>query len=174
MKTVKALFLTLGAAAMFTACSGHDDDNPTGSWSAAAPQSVTQTVAGATSATRTLSFEFNAPESDAPGLVTLTADYDVSIPTDSVSGLSKYSVTATIKGTWTKEADSHDDYLLNFDTNTLEVNGTDAPELGPVTDDFLNSLGTFTTIEDVEVSNDGTHMTFEAGHPDVKYHFVRK
>lgn len=175
MKTTKALLLTIGLTAALAACGHHNDDDPTGSWTSAAPQSVTQTVDGAKSATRTLTFYFNAPVGKEAGEMTFTADYDVTIPsaTDSVASQS-YKATASVKGTWTQEADSHDDYLLTFDKNSLSVNGVDAPELGPVTDDFLNSLSQFTTIEDVEVSKDGSHMTFEVGHPEVKYHFVRK
>lgn len=176
MKVTKALVLTAAVAAMFTACSQHDDDNPTGSWTSSAPQSVTQSVVGATSATKSVSIDFQARDGKAPGELTFTADYDVkaTVPTDSVAKEVSYKVTASIKGSWAQDGDSHDDYLLTFDTNSLSVSGTDAPELGPVTDDFLTSLTTFTSIEDVEVSKDGTHMTFETKHPEVKYHFVKK
>lgn len=176
MKTTKTLLLTLGLAAAFTACSTHRDDDPTGTWISAAPQSVTENVADANSATKTLTFDFAAPVADAASELTLTADYDVTatIPTDSAASKVTYQVTASIKGTWAQDGDDHDDYLLTFDKNTLSVNGTDAPELGPVTDEFLNSLAKFTTIEDVEVSKDASHMTFETKHPEVKYHFVKK
>lgn len=175
MKITKALVLGLGLTAALAACGHHNDDDPTGSWKLAAPQSVTASVADATSATKTISIDFNAPVGDADGVMTFSADYDVTAPfeTDSTKTVT-YQVTASVKGTWAKEANEHDDYLLTFDKNTLSVNGTNAPELGPVTDEFLNSLGQFTTIEDVEVSNDGSHLTFEAGHPEVKYHFVKK
>lgn len=177
MKLSKTLFITLGMAAALSACGNHhNDDNPTGRWTSAAPVSVTAGVADASSATKSMTFDFNAPAAGSDGEVTLTADYDVtaSVPTDSVPVQVTYKVTASVKGTWTQDADDHDDYLLTFDKNSLNVNGTDAPELGPVTDEFLNSLAGFTTIEDVEVSKDGTHMTFETNNPDVKYHFVRK
>lgn len=176
MKKSRAFIMALGLTALFSACSHHNDDNPVGSWTSAAPQSVTETVDGATSATKTVSIDFKSPVGDAEGEVILTADYDVTVPfvTDSVSDKTSYQVVAIVKGTWTKDGDSHDDYLLTFDRNTLSVNGTDAPELGPVTDDFLNSLAQYTSIEDVEVSKDGTHMTFETSRHEVKYHFVRK
>lgn len=175
MKKTTTLLFTIGLAAAFTACSSRNDENPTGSWTAAAPQSVTEKVADATTAVKTVSIEFAAPTSDAPGEVTLTSDYDVTAvsATDSTQ-TATYKAVATVKGTWTREGDSHDDYVLAFDLNTLSVTGVDAPILGPVTDEFLSSLANFTTIEDVEVSKDGTHLTFEAGHPDVKYQFVRK
>lgn len=178
MKITKTVLLTLGVAAALTACSkvGNNDDNPTGNWTSAAPVSVTQNVADATSATKSVSFDFNAPANGEAGVVTYSADYDVTatIPTDSVPQTVTYKVTASVKGTWVQDTDDHDDYLLTFDKNTLSVSGTDAPELGPVTDEFLNSLAQFTTIEDVEVSKDGTHMTFETNNPEVKYHFVKK
>lgn len=177
MKTSKALLLTmLGMGAVITACSHHSDDDPTGSWTSAAPINVTETVDGSTAASKVISIDFKAPVADAAGVVTLTADYDVTVPdvTDPATDSHSYQVTATITGTWTQDKDDHDDYLLAFDTNTLSVAGTNAPELGPVTDDFLTSLSSFTKIEDVEVSKDGTHMTFETDHPDVKYHFARK
>lgn len=174
MKITKTLLLSMGVAALFAAC-GHNvnDDDPTGNWTSAAPISVTAGVDGAKSATKALTFDFTKPESGDTGNLTLTADYDVTAPAANDSTVS-YKVTASIKGTWTQDVDDHDDYLLTFDKNSLSVSGTDAPELGPVTDEFLNSLASFTTIEDVEVSKDGTHLTFEAGHPDVKYHLVKK
>lgn len=177
MKATKTIFLSLGLAAtvLLAACGtqkAHNDDDPTGNWTASAPVSVTTSALSATSATKTLSIDFSAPTEGTEGNVTLTALYDVVASTDSVPAT--YSVTASIKGTWTQDIDDHDDYLLSFDTNTLAVNGENAPELGPVTDDFLNSLAQFTTIEDVEVSKDGTHMTFETKNPEVKYHFVKK
>lgn len=173
MKTTKALLLTIGLTAALAACGHHDDDDPTGSWSSAAPISVTQGVDGAKSATKTITIDFNAPTAG-EGSMTFTADYDVTLPAANDSVPSAYKVTATVNGTWAKDSESHDDYLLTFDKNSLNVSGTDAPELGPVTDEFLNSLGNFSVIEDVEVSKDGQHMTFETGKPEVKYHFVRK
>lgn len=176
MKTTKLLLLSLGLATVFTACGHRDEENPTGSWTSAAPMRVTENVAGASSATKSLSFDFIAPVGDAAGDVVLTADYDVTVPyvTDSVSNKNTYQVTATIKGTWQQDKHDDDEYMLSFDSNTLSVNGTDAPELGPVTDEFINSLAQFTSIEDVKVTNERTHMTFETNHPDIKYHFVKK
>lgn len=175
MKIPKSILLTFGVAALLTACgnSKTDDDNPTGSWTSAAPESVTAGVSGATSASKTLSFDFNAPVNNAEGELTLSSDYDVTAKAANDSTVN-YKVAASIKGTWVQDGDDHDDYLLTFDKNSLTVSGTDAPELGPVTDEFLNSLSTFSTIEDVEVSKDGTHMTFETKNPEVKYHFVKK
>lgn len=174
MKTTKILLSLFGLAAVMTACSTQKDDDPTGSWVSSAPQTVTADVEGSSSATKTISFDFLAPVSDNPGDVTYTADYNVTVPGDSTSESISYQVTASIKGTWSQDVDDHDDYVLAFDTNTLNVTGTNAPELGPVTDEFLKSVATFTSIEDVEVSKDGTHMKFETEHPDVKYQFVKK
>lgn len=172
MKATKlSLFAALGLAAMFTACNHHEDENPTGSWISAAPQTVTAQIADASSATKTLALQFDAAQGDQPGVVTLTADYDLTA-TDSVAA--NYAIKATIKGTWTRNGDEHDEYLLTFDKNTLSVTGTDAPVLGPVTDDFMASLSQFTAIEDVEVSKDGKNMTFETGQPEVKYVFVAR
>lgn len=173
MKIFKTLLFVFGVTAMFAACSGHHDkvENPQGSWKSAAPLTVTKDVADATSATKTMAFDFNSD-----GLVVYSADYDVtaSIPSDDGSATTvSYKVAASINGTWSQEAGEHDDYLLSFDTNTLKVQGTDAPELGPVTDNFISSLAAFTAIEDVEVTKDGTHMTFETKHPEVKYQFVK-
>lgn len=162
---------------MITACSKQTDENPTGTWSSAAPISVTQSVDGATAASKIMTFDFKAPaEAETAGVITLSAVYDVTVPevTDPTIDSHSYQVTASVTGTWTQEKPGDDDYLLAFDTNSLSVAGTNAPELGPVTNDFLSSLSTFTKIEDVKVSKDGTHLTFEAGKPDVDYHFVRK
>lgn len=174
MKLSKTLlFGAAGLAVMFTACdSHHADENPTGSWTASVPAVVTSSIDGATSASKVVSFDFIAPVNGEDGQVIYTADYEVTAPTDSVP--LNYKVTATIKGTWAQNNDEHDDYLLTFDKNTLEVNGTDAPELGTVTDEFLNSLADFTSIEDVEVSKDATKMSFETSKPEVKYLFVKK
>lgn len=171
MKTSKIFLCAMGLAAVMTACDHHKDADLTGSWTSAAPQSVTQSVAGATSATKTLSFDFTAPDQ-----MTMTAEYDVTVPevTDSVTNSHSYQVTASVKGTYTLAKGEKDDYMLSFDTNTLSVSGTNAPELGPVTDDFLSSLAAFTKIEDVEVSKDATHLSFETDKPDVTYTFVKK
>lgn len=159
----------LGLALAFAACGSHHDDNPTGSWKVSAPQSVTEKVADAKSAVKTISLDFNAPAEGADGTFVYSADYDVTGVNDST-----YTVSAKINGTWAQDTDDHDDYLLSFDRNSLNVSGTDAPGLGAVTDEFLNSLSTFTTIEDVEVSDDGTHLTFETKNPKTEYHFVKK
>lgn len=159
---------------MLTACGESENENPTGSWTSSAPQTVTTAIAGATTATKTVSVDFIAPTTGATGDLVFTADYDVTLPADSAGVASSYKVTASIKGTWAQDGDDKDDYVLTFDRNTLTVNGTDAPELGPVTDEFLSSLAAFTTIEDVKVNKDGSTLSFETEKPDVNYTFVKK
>lgn len=174
MKFTKVLFLSFGIAAMFAAC-GSNDDSPVGKWESATPESITKSIDGAVAASKTTTLDFSAPKENGEGDVVLTSNYDVTVPfvTDSATNSSNYQVTATIKGTWTKEGDSHDDYLLSFDKNSLSVNGTNAPELGGVTDEFINSLNKYASIEDVEVSNNGTRLSFESGKPEVKFNFVK-
>lgn len=175
MRTTKLTLLALGFLAVLTACDNHNNDNPTGSWETSAPQSVTESVSGAKSAVKTVALDFVAPSTDAAGTLTLTANYDVTVANPvKESADTTYQVIATIKGTWAQDGDEHDDYLLTFDRNSLDVKGVNAPELGPVTDEFLNSLSAFTTIEDVETSKDGTHLKFETKNPEVEYHFVKK
>lgn len=174
MKALNAFMIALGIAATgatMVSC-GHDDDSLVGKWTSSAPEVVTESVTGASSAVRTLTFDFTAPTEGTTGDLTLTANYDVTdaAATDSVAA--KYTVVATIKGKWSQDVDDHDDYLLQFDRNSLSVTGTDAPVLGPVTDSFLNSLSAFTSIEDVEQSKDKQHLTFETKNPEVKYHLV--
>lgn len=174
MKITKTLILTLGLAAILSACSDKNESVPTGIWKSAAP--ISASVADATSATKVLTVDFASPVDNQAAELTFTADYDVTAPVvaDSVTTVVSYQVTATIKGTWTKESGSKDDYLLTFDRNSLVVNGVNAPELGSVTDDFLNSLAPFAKIEDVELTQNGSHMTFETNNPEVDYHFVRQ
>lgn len=168
---IGAMLLAVGAVASLASCD-KEIKNPEGSWKSAAPEKVTESIEGAASATQEMELDFKAPAADAEGVVTLTTVYDVTkaVP-DSVG--SSYKVTASIQGTWTAEKGEDDDYLLTFDKNTLSVSGVDAPELGIMTDVFLNSLSKFTTIEDVEVSKDKAHLTFETNKPEVKYHFVK-
>lgn len=175
MKTIYTMLLSFGVVASLVSCDSKNE-NPQGNWKSSAPVSVTEKIDGASSAVESLSFDFKVPAEGTTGVVTLTADYDVTLaqPADSAASAGSYKVTASVNGTWTQDADDSDDYLLSFDQNSLSVAGTDAPELGPVTDVFLNSLAKFTTIEDVEVSKDGTHLTFETKNPEVKYHFVKK
>lgn len=177
MKTSKILLYSLGIAAVFTACSDKNEENPVGTWTSSAPESVTASIDGATTAVKVVTIEFNAPtESSKPGDVTYTAKYDVTVPyvTDSISDSKSYSVTASIKGTYSQVKGEDDDYSLAFDTNSLSVSGVNAPELGPVTDEFLSSIAPLTSIEDVEVSKDRAYMSFETKHPEVKYNFVKK
>lgn len=176
MKTSKILFYSIGLAAIVTACSNNKEENPEGTWLASAPQTVTQSIEGATSATKVTTIEFQTPAEKQPGVVVYTADYDVTVPyvTDSISGSTSYKVTASINGTYVKDNKDDDEYLLTFDKNTLNVAGTNAPELGPVTDEFLNSIAPLTAIEDVKVNKDRTHLTFETKNPEVKYVYVAK
>lgn len=175
MKKSTLFVAALGFAAALTACgSDKKTENPTGSWTAAAPTTVTSAIEGATVATKTISFDFTSD-----GAVTYTANYDVTASAyaegDTVATPVSYKVTASVNGTYKLEPKEDDDYILAFDTNTLSVVGTDAPELGPVTDEFISSIAQFTSVEDVKVSQDGSTMTFEAGHhPEVKYSFVKK
>lgn len=176
MKTAKLLALALGVAGIFSACSSKNEDDPTGAWKSAAPINITADVNGATSASKTLTFDFKAPNADGVGQVVLTADYDVTAPvvTEDSTTEVKYQVSASVNGTWKREKKDSDDLLLTFDQNTLEVNGVDAPELGPVTNEFLTSLAQYTSLDDVEVSKDKTTLSLETDHPDMKYQFVRK
>lgn len=174
MKTLK--FIALGAAFLALATACDESHDITGKWTSAAPEKVTEQVADAQSAFVTTTFDFNAPVNGEPGIVTYSADYDVTAPVADAdtTKIVKYTVTANIQGTWSRDVDDDDDVLISFDRNTLSVAGNDAPELGPVTDAFLNSLSQFTTISDIEVSKDKAHLTFEVGHPDKKLHFVSK
>lgn len=169
MKTTKVMLAALGFAALFTACDNKENENPTGSWQTAAPESVQ--VAEASTASKTTDITFTAPQGDRPGDVTLTSNYELT-GTDSLA--TAYTIQATISGSWTAESGEDDDYILTFDRNTLKVSGTDAPVLGPVTDDFIASLAKYTKIEDVKVSKDSKQLKFEAGNPEVKYLFVAK
>lgn len=176
MKTAKLLVLALSAVGILSACNSKTEDDPTGTWKSSTPISVTADVAGASSASKTLTFDFKALNTDGVGEVVLTTDYDVTAPvvTDGVTTEVKYQVNATASGTWKREKKDSDDLILTFDSNTISVKGTDAPELGPVTDEFLSSLTKFASIDDVEVSADKATMTFETDHPDMKYQFVKK
>lgn len=173
MKKAALFAASLTLMAMAGACS--DSADITGKWVSAAPVSVTTEVADARSAVSTLTFDFNKPTDGGLGELTLTADYDVTAtnPTDSL-GTTQYKAVATIKGTWVRDEDDSDDYLLSFDRNSLSVDGTNAPALGPVTDAFLNMVGRFTAIEDVELTKDGSHLSFETENPDTKYVFLKK
>lgn len=176
MKKYLTFVMALGLVGALASCSDKTE-NPEGKWTSAAPQSVTEKIAGATSATETLTFNFaQAASGEATAPLTLTAVYDVTVPAsanDSTASAS-YQATATINGTWTRDVDEQDDFVLTFDRNSLNVTATDAPELGPVTDAFLGSLARFTSIEDVEVSKDGKHLKFETDNPDMKYRLVRQ
>lgn len=170
MKKTSTFILSLGLIAAFTACSDKNE-NPTGSWTSAAPTTVTINDVPATTATKTISFDFVAPADKASaGTFSYTAEYDVKATAEQPA----YKATATIKGTWTPKDREDDEYLLSFDKNSLNVSGVDAPGLGAVTDEFTSTLTKFVKIEDVKVSKDGAHMSFETDHPDTDYHFVKK
>lgn len=171
MKTLSSLLLTLGIATSMVSCSS-DKASLVGNWTSSAPEVVTESIYDASSALRTTTIDFQAPEGNAAGIVTLTSVYDVTKAVADSTG-SSYQVTATIQGTYSLEANEDDDYLISFDKNSLAVNGVDAPELGVVTDNFLSSLQAYTKIEDVKVSKDGKNLTFEAGKPEVNYYFVK-
>lgn len=168
----------LGATAAVVAfalagCAG-DENKLIGEWQTAVPKSVKEKVADATYATQSLTIKFGQGEDVTTGPVELTSEYDMTAPADSAGNAANYKVTAKISGTWTRDVDDQDDYLLAFDKNSLKVEGKDAPELGPVTDLFLNSLARFSTIDDVEVSKDGKSMSFEIENPDATIQFVKK
>lgn len=172
MKKMSLLLMAVAFIPALSSCGHKDEVSVVGDWTSAAPVTVTKAVDGATSATKVISIDFNAPIENAANKLTYTAKYDVTATVDDAT--QSYQVVATIDGTWTRDAKDDDEFLLTFDRNSLSVSGTDAPELGPVTDEFLSSIATFTKIEDVKVSKDGTHLTFETDHPDTEYHFVKK
>lgn len=176
MKTSQILFYSLAIATAFTACTQSKEENPTGKWVASAPQTVTSDIYGSTSANKVTTIEFQTPVDKQPGVVIYTADYDVTVPyiTDSVANTKSYLVTATIKGSYVQDKHDDDEYLLSFDKNTLTVSGTNAPELGPVTNEFLNSITPLTAIEDVKVNKERTHLTFETKSPEIKFVYVAK
>lgn len=175
MKTLKTLVMTLGVAALMASCDSAKNESPVGSWTSAAPETATEAVSGASTASKSTTITFTAPaEGQTAGEVVLTTDYDVTTVAADTTEAVSYKATATIKGTYTQKDGDKDEYLMTFDKNTLQVAGVDAPELGPVTDDFLASVAKLTQIDDVEVSKDGTHMTFEVKNPKVEYHFVKK
>lgn len=174
LKALKSSILALGVAAIFASCGAQKNENPTGSWTSAAPESVTENIPGASSAMKTMTFDFKAPEGNEGGKITVTADYDVTLATPTEQGVSSYKANAKIDGTWTKDDHDDDEYNLALDKNSLVVWAADAPELGPVTDNFLKTVSQLTKIEDVKVSKDGSSISFESDHPEIKYQLVKK
>lgn len=175
MKTINQIALgaalILGGFAM-TSCSESNTDF-LGSWTSATPETVVPAIDGAVAATEVTTFDFSAGTDKASGPVKLTKDYTVTLPADSLGNPVSYTVKASIEGTWTREEKSDDDFILAFDQNSLDVAGVDAPELGPVTANFLGTIGDFTKIEDVKVLKDTNIMKFETDHPDRHFTFIK-
>ncbi len=175
MKTINQIALgaalILGGFAM-TSCSESNADF-LGSWTSANPAAVVPAIDGSVSATEVTTFDFSAGTDKASGPVKLTKDYTVTLPADSLGNAQTYTVKASIEGTWTRADKDDDDYIISFDTNSLDVAGVDAPELGPVTANFLGTIGDFTKIEDVKVNKENTILKFETDHPDRDYTFTK-
>lgn len=163
--------MALLAAASFASCS--DSNNITGTWETNTPSPVVPAIEGTVSAIQTTTFEFGKGDSKNTGPLKLTTVYEMSLPSDSVSEGGVSTVNATIEGTWTRDENDDDDYILAFDKNSLSVNAISAPELGPVTQTFLAGLSRFSKIEDVEISKSAGVLTFE-DHADAKYVLSRK
>lgn len=175
MKTINQLAigaaLLFGAAAL-SACS--DTNKMIGTWSSSAPEVVVPAIDGTTSATAITTFEFSEGTDKSTGPVKMTKDYTVTAP-DSIGNAINYTVKASIDGKWTREEKGDDDYYLSFDQNSLDVAGVGAPAgLGAVTANFLGSLARYSKIEDVDVTKDGTILSFELENPDAKVSFVKK
>ena len=176
MKTINQLAvgaaLLFGAAAL-SSCS-EENNAMIGTWSSSAPETVVPAIEGSTSATAVTTFEFSEGTEKSNGPVKITTDYTVTAP-DSVGNAINYTVKASVEGKWTREDKDDDDYYLSFDQNTLDVAGVDAPDgLGAVTANFLGSLGKYSKIEDVEVTKDGSVLSFELESTDAKVSFTKK
>ncbi len=164
--------LLFGATA-FSSCS-EDNNAMIGTWTSSAPETVVPAIEGSTSATAVTTFEFSEGTEKSNGPVKMTTDYTVTAP-DSVGNAVNYTVKASVEGKWTREEKGDDDYYLSFDQNTLDVAGVDAPDgLGAVTANFLGSLAQYSKIEDVEVTKDGSVLSFELDNPDRKVSFTKK
>lgn len=175
MKTINQLAvgaaLLFGAAAL-SSCS-EEKNVMIGSWTSAAPEAVIPSIEGSTSATAVTTFDFSEGTEKSNGPVKMTTDYTVTAP-DSVGNAINYTVKASVEGKWTREEKGDDDYYLSFDTNTLDVAGVDAPDgLGAVTANFIASLAQYSKIEDVEVTKDGSILSFELDNPDRKVSFTK-
>lgn len=176
MKTINQLAvgaaLLFGAAAL-SSCS-EENNAMIGTWTSSAPEVVVPAIEGTTSATTVTTFEFSEGTEKSNGPVKMTTDYTVTAP-DSVGNAINYTVKASVEGKWTREEKGDDDYFLSFDQNTLDVAGVDAPDgLGAVTANFLGSLAQYSKIEDVEVTKDGSTLSFELDNPDRKVSFTKK
>lgn len=162
MKTLKTLAIgaaVLMGAAAFSSCS--DSKDITGTWTSSAPEAVVPAIDGASAATAVTTFEFKEGSAKGYGPMKLVKDYTVTLPADSLGKAETYTVNASVEGTWTRSDKDAEDYTFSFDQNSLSVSGVGAPELGPVTSAFLGSLAQYTSIEDMEISNDGKVMKFE-------------
>lgn len=176
MKTINQL--AVGAALLFGAAAisscSEDTNKMIGTWTSSAPEAVVPAIEGTTSATAVTTFEFSEGTEKSNGPVKMTTDYTVTAP-DSVGNALNYTVKASVEGKWTREEKGDDDYFLSFDQNTLDVAGVDAPDgLGAVTATFLNSLAQYSKIEDVEVTKDGSVLSFELDNPDRKVSFTKR
>lgn len=175
MKTINQLALgaalVCGAAAM-TSCS-EDNNAMIGTWTSATPEVVVPAIEGASSATAVTTFDFSEGTEKSNGPVKMTKDYTVTVA-DSVGNPVNYTVKASVEGRWTREDKGDDDYFISFDQNTLDVAGVDAPDgLGAVTANFLGSLAQYSKIEDVEVTKDGSVLSFELESTDAKVSFTK-
>lgn len=173
MKKIFGIAAAAMAVFMLSNCKA-DHKGLTGSWKSAAPISVSEKVADATYVSQSMSIDFQTGSTVAEGPLQLESEYELTAPADSTGTAKTYKVVAKVSGTWSRDVDDDDDYLLTFDRNTLSVAGEDAPELGPVTDLFMNSLTHLSTIEDVKVSKDGLNLSFETENPELTYRFVKK
>ena len=163
--------LVFGAAAM-TSCS-EENNAMIGTWTSAAPEVVVPAIEGASSATAVTTFDFSEGTEKSNGPVKMTKDYTVTVA-DSVGNPVNYTVKASVEGKWTREDKGDDDYFLSFDQNTLDVAGVDAPDgLGAVTANFLDGLAQYSKIEDVDVTKDGSILSFELENTDAKVSFTR-
>lgn len=176
MKTINQL--AVGAALLFGAAAisscSEENNKMIGTWTSSAPEAVVSAIEGTTSATAITTFEFSEGAEKSNGPVKMTTDYTVTAP-DSVGNAINYTVKASVEGKWTREEKGDDDYYLSFDQNTLDVAGVDAPDgLGAVTANFLGSLAQYSKIEDVDVTKDGSVLSFELDNPDRKVSFTKK
>ncbi len=174
----KINLMAVGAAVLFggavlSSCT-EDNNKMIGTWSSSAPETVVPAIEGATSATAITTFDFSEGTDKGSGPVKLTKDYTVTAP-DSVGNAINYTVKASVEGKWTREEQGDDDYYLSFDQNTLDVAGVDAPDgLGAVTANFIGSLAQYSKIEDVDVTKDGSVLSFELESNDMKLSFTKK
>ena len=164
--------LLFGAAAL-SSCS-EENNAMIGTWTSSTPENVVPAIEGSQAATAVTTFEFSEGAEKSNGPVKMTTDYTVTVK-DSVGNPVNYTVKASVEGKWTREEKGDDDYFISFDQNTLDVAGVDAPDgLGAVTANFLGSLAQYSKIEDVEVTKDGSVLSFELDNPDRKVSFTKK